>query len=868
MTKNELKQYNGQNGAKAYVAYKGKVYDVTQSSFWKDGEHEGMHSAGEDLTSMMASAPHGDGVFSKFEHVATLEEENEEENKAENEKEEKKEKKEEEAPSKEDTSRSDAPIKEQLKAWYQKYHPHPMLVHFPIALHIFSAVLDLVFLAVPNNAYAVGVFYTFFVATVMGFFAMIPGVLSWWINYGLSTRRPFIIKLVVSTLTLLLGVVGIVLYLENPGIVYEASLEGISYHFIVLFSGACVIILGYYGGKITWGKLSEYPDETPRNKTKEALSSETKTLSTADTYTVPFSSEPAIAPVQIVQHVNKSIGIGEQKSVSILIGGAAGRGIDTLENILADALKRSGYYFYSTKEYMSRVRGGSNTVLIRISNAPIEAPCWKVDLFIAIDAPSLEHANERFTDKTVIIADESLVEKNTGIIGVPMKSTAKELGNLRYANVYVAGVVFALFGIEQQHLLQSVAERFENDNTNEEAVKAGLETGTKLDSSRLPMLPKVRKEAVKKLHLMNGTTAAGFGFLAGGCNFVASYPMSPSTGVLNFMASMSEEFTIALEQSEDEIASLHMVLGAWYAGARALTTTSGGGFALMGEALSLSGMTETPAVIYLAQRPGPATGLPTRSEQGDLNMALHSGHGPFTRVILAPGSLQECIDYGYLAFELADRYQVPVIVLSDQYLADTMTMIEQVEFSAYAQRRYILPTDEAYQRYADTENGISPRGVPGLGEGLVCADGHEHDERGQITEDYRKRIQMVSKRARKEKKLVLEAIAPEVYAKGSIALVGWGSTRGVIAEALQQLDDPRLAQVHFAWIHPLNPEHLTFLKEYSHVIVVENNADGAFADKLVLHGISVDSKILQFNGFAFFSDQLAETIRNSVKELS
>jgi 2-oxoglutarate ferredoxin oxidoreductase subunit alpha len=849
MTKNELKQYNGQNGAKAYVAYKGKVYDVTQSSFWKGGEHAGMHSAGEDLTSMMASAPHGGEVFSKFEIVATLEEEKEK------------------APSKEDASRSEEPFKEQMKVWYQKYHPHPMLVHFPIALHIFAAGLDLMFLTVPNEAYAVGVFYTFFVATVMGFFAMIPGILSWWINYNLSTRRPFIVKLVVATLTLLLGVVGIVLYLENPGIVYETSWEGITYHFIVLFSGVCVIVLGYYGGKIIWGKLSEYPAQTPHEAKKE-FSSGTEKLSGADTYNVPFLSAATIESVQRVQHVSKSIGVGEHNSVSILIGGAAGRGLDTLEKILGDAIKRSGYYFFSTKEYMSRVRGGSNTVLIRISDAPIEAPCWKVDLFMAIDAPALEHAKERCTDKTVILADESFVEKNTGITGVAMNSTAKELGDLRYANVYAAGLIFAVFGIEQQALLQSVAEHFENDETNEKAVKAGLQAGAKLDSSRLPVLPEVRKETVEKLHLMDGTTASGFGFLAGGCNFVTSYPMSPSTGVLNFMASMSKEFTIALEQSEDEIASLHMVLGAWYAGARALTTTSGGGFALMGEALSLSGMTETPAVIYLAQRPGPATGLPTRSEQGDLNLALHSGHGPFTRVILAPGSLQECIDYGYLAFELADRYQVPVIVLSDQYLADTMTMIEQVEFSAYEQRRYILPTDEAYQRYADTEDGISPRGVPGFGEGLVCADGHEHDERGQITEDYRVRIQMVSKRARKEKRLVSEAIAPESYAEGSIALVGWGSTRGALAEALRRLDDPRLAQVHFAWIHPLNPEHLAFLKAYSHVIVVENNADGAFADKLALHGISIDSRILQFNGFAFFSDQLAEMISKSVKELS
>jgi 2-oxoglutarate ferredoxin oxidoreductase subunit alpha len=260
--------------------------------------------------------------------------------------------------------------------------------------------------------------------------------------------------------------------------------------------------------------------------------------------------------------------------------------------------------------------------------------------------------------------------------------------------------------------------------------------------------------------------------------------------------------------------------------------------------------------------------MPTRSEQGDLNLALYSGHGAFPRIVLAPGSLQECIDYGHLAFELADRYQVPVIVLSDQYLANSMAMVADVAFSAYEQRRYIVPTGKGYRRYADTKEGVSERGVPGFGDGLVCADGHEHDERGQITEDYRTRVQMVSKRARKEAGIVAEAAAPECYGEGSIAVVGWGSTRGAIAEALQRLDDPRLVQVHFAWVHPLDPDHLELLKNYSHLIVAENNADGAFAGLLARYGITVGSRLLRYDGFAFFADSLAERIGKCVKELT
>ncbi|MDA3907969.1 MAG: 2-oxoacid:acceptor oxidoreductase subunit alpha [Sulfurimonas sp.] len=837
MTKSELKLHNGKDGAKAYIAFKGEVYDVTDSHLWQNGEHKGMHSAGLDLTPMLENAPHSTEVFENFEVVGTLEEE----------------------PSL-DQSASDEDYKQQLRTLYKKYHPHPITVHFPIALHLFTAVFDLIFFTNPKEAYAVVIFYTFFAATVFGLLAMVPGMLSWWINYGLSKSKPFVIKIIVSTLTLLLGVVGILIYVQNPSVVYESSFLGITYHFIILITGVNVIILGYYGGKITWGDRSDGEEVKTENKAEikdiKEVPEFTK-LTLAKKYEAPFVSDIGKSPVKL--NTNNKIKNTKEKSisVSILIGGAAGTGIDTLEKILSDSFKRCGYYIFSSKEYMSRVRGGSNTTLIRISDALIEAPCWEVDLFIAIDALSLEHAKARCTSNTLVLSDEMFSKQKT----------KEMLGNPLYTNTYIAGLIFGLFEIDSKILLQSVSEYFKEDSLNVEAVKVGLKTASELDASMLPKFPKADKDEVSKLHLMDGTTASGFGFLVGGCNFVGAYPMSPSTGVLNFMASMSKEFTIALEQSEDEIASLHMVLGAWYAGARALTTTSGGGFALMGEALSLSGMSEIPAVIYLAQRPGPATGLPTRSEQGDLNMALYSGHGPFPRVILAPGSLRECIDYAYLAFELADRFQSPVIYLSDEYLADAMGMIDDVDFSLFEQRRYICSTDAEYKRYVDTPSGVSPRGVPAFGDGLVCAEGHEHDERSQITEDYNKRVEMANKRARKEKALIAEAIAPEYIGNGEIAVVGWGSTRAAINEAIALLDDSRLTQVHFIWIHPLNPEHLEVLKKYKYIIMVENNADRAFANQLKMHDIKIDKMILQYNGFAFFVDQLKEMISKEIKEL-
>ncbi|WP_232087521.1 2-oxoacid:acceptor oxidoreductase subunit alpha [Sulfurovum sp. ST-21] len=555
-------------------------------------------------------------------------------------------------------------------------------------------------------------------------------------------------------------------------------------------------------------------------------------------------------------------------SISILIGGAAGTGIMTLEKILTGAFKRSGYFVFSTKEYMSRVRGGSNTTLLRIADAPVNAPCWYTDIFIALDTDALSHAHERLTDHTIVLADENITHEEIEITKIPVSRALKELGGRHYANSYVTGVIFGIFGLDEAVLTESMEALFDEEeiHKNKAAMHQGVVYGQSLKDLPFPKLPGQLQQKTNSMHLMDGSSASGFGFLAGGCNMITAYPMSPSTGVLNFMASMSEHFTLLVEQSEDEIASLNMVLGGWFGGARAMTSTSGGGFALMSEAVSLSGMSETPAVIYLAQRPGPATGLPTRSEQGDLNLAIYSGHGYFGRIVLAPGDLQECIDFGYLAFELADRYQMPVITLSDQYLADSIGMLKRVDFSAYVQRRYILPTDALYERYKFTENGITPRGVPGLGEGLVVSTSDEHDERGQITESSHMRDKMVKKRKKKISLAILEAHSPKVMGEGSIAVIGWGSTKGVITEVLRELADPRLFQVHFVWVHPLDPRHLEMLKETKTNIVIENNVTGEFSDILKKHDIDIHHRILQADGFAFFTDLLKEKLYNLVKE--
>ena len=366
---------------------------------------------------------------------------------------------------------------------------------------------------------------------------------------------------------------------------------------------------------------------------------------------------------------------------------------------------------------------------------------------------------------------------------------------------------------------------------------------------------------------LSGTDGVGFGAIAGGCNFISSYPMSPSTGVLTFLAKQSRNFGICVEQAEDEIAAFQMGLGVWYGGGRAITTTSGGGFSLMGEGVSLAGMTEMPMVVYLAQRPGPATGLPTRSEQGDLELAIYIGHGEFPRIVLASGDVRECFELARAAFDLADRYQVPVILMCDQYLADSYFTVERFEIDPKQSSCHIIKTDADYKRYLLTQEGISPRGIPGYGEGLVLVDSDEHTQEGLITESMSVRNEQNTKRLHKLELIKEEAIVPDVDGNGEIAVVGWGSTKHIIKEAVERIADKRLSTVHFSWLYPLCESQLAPLRKAKHLIVVENNATGQFAKLLRLQGIGVDAQILKFDGVSFFVDELTEKLILLLKEI-
>jgi 2-oxoglutarate ferredoxin oxidoreductase subunit alpha len=565
--------------------------------------------------------------------------------------------------------------------------------------------------------------------------------------------------------------------------------------------------------------------------------------------------------------------------LTIVLCGEAGQGIQTVEQILTGVFKLSGFNVFATKEYMSRVRGGTNSTGIRISTHRVSSFVDKIDILIPLSKGAIKHLKKRITAETVILAEEAFFGKEClpdkcKIADIPFNQIATKLGGLIYANIIAAGAVSGLLGLDLSIINRYLEKRFsakENSvvQKNKEAAENGYRIGKELLESGKVKIKTPKTAQAKNEILLRGAEAIGLGAIAGGCDFISSYPMSPSTGVWVFLTQQAKDFSIVTEQTEDEISAINMAIGAWYAGARGMVTTSGGGFALMVEGLSLAGMLETPVVIHLGQRPGPATGLPTRTEQGDLEFVLHAGHGEFPRIILAPGTLEDAFSLSSNAFDLADKYQIPVIILTDQYFLDSYYNIPSLDLPPGKTERHILKTGKAYKRYELTESGLSPRGIPGFGVGLVSADSDEHDEEGHITEDLDLRTKMVNKRLRKLDLIKQEAILPVLIGNDNYKtlVVGWGSTYHPIKEALDSLKREDISFLHFKQVYPLHPSTSSYLAKAQKIVIVENNATSQFG-KIIQHetGIEIKKKILKYNGIPFSVEEILKELRSLIRQ--
>lgn len=564
-----------------------------------------------------------------------------------------------------------------------------------------------------------------------------------------------------------------------------------------------------------------------------------------------------------------------QDDVSIVICGEAGQGIQTVESILINAVKFGGYNVCSTKEYMSRVRGGENSTQIRVSSKRVCAYLDRIDILIAISKGAIKHLEDKISKNTMIIGDEETLKQveKEDVIKIPFLKTAKEIGGPIYANVIAAGVISRILNIDKKIFDKCLTSMFERKGPKivEGDLKAGSEgykIGDKLLKTELINVEIEKNSEVTDELLLGGSEAVGLGCIASGLRFMSSYPMTPASELQVFIAKYGEDFDMIFEQSEDEIAAINMGLGASYAGARALVATSGSGFALMEEGVGLARINETPIVIYLGQRPGPAVGMPTRTSQEDLNLALY-GYGETPKIIYAPGKLEDAFYLTQTAFNMADKYQVPVFILSDQYFGDIFYNVPSIKEKMVENEDHIVKTKKNYKRYEFTSNGISPRGIPGFGEGVVVVDPHEHDEHGHITEDKDIRTKMVEKRLKKLEAINNDTIEPELVgpADYKILVIAWGSNYGNIIEALENLENPDVAFLHFNQVYPMHESTKGYLDRAKRTIIFENNVEAQFTSLIKqITDFKVGKKVLKYDGRPFSVEEITDELKSFVLE--
>lgn len=552
---------------------------------------------------------------------------------------------------------------------------------------------------------------------------------------------------------------------------------------------------------------------------------------------------------------------------NILIGGAAGQGIETTAAILEKLLKKSGYFVFTSRDFMSRVRGGHNFSVIRFGDEQITSHSDNLDGIIALNDETVELHKKQLKENGFILCDNKLKTEDSRVIKINMDNKAKELGNPHVSGSIAVGAILKLFG-EPLDFLKDVLSSFVKEQYLEINLKAA-EIGYNNVDKRFPHL----QGNFSDYMILTGSKALALGAIAAGLKFYSAYPMSPSTSIIEYLASKGDEANIVVEQAEDEIAAINMAIGASFAGARSMTGTSGGGFSLMVEALGLSGMAEIPLLVVDVQRPGPVTGLPTRTEQSDLKFVISASQGEFPRMVIALRNHEDSFYQTVRAFYLAEKYQIPVILLSDQYLGDASATVKPFDLNLLEPYKSYKTEDVSgdYLRYKITEDGISPQLIPGKAKHFVTADSDEHDERGWITESSEMRIAMMDKRMRKLNKLKLELLEPEFLGSETCdtLFVGWGSTYGPISEAVKLLNNVqknKYGALVFGDIYPL-PTKLLEEKASSvkQIINIEQNATGQLADLIREQtGITCTASLLKYDGRQISGEEIAEKIQRGL----
>jgi len=574
------------------------------------------------------------------------------------------------------------------------------------------------------------------------------------------------------------------------------------------------------------------------------------------------------------------------------IGGEAGFGIMTTGLIFSKISNRLGYCILDYIEYPSLIRGGHNAYEVCVSEDEVTALKKEIDVLVCLNEETFHKHKNRLTSESLVLYDQEDFDFNYDFkkINIPLKRILTGFkGEAVMKNTIALGASLAILGGKIDVLLDLIADQF--NKKGEEIVKfnqqfaiAGYEE-IKKNYSALIKSFLVEKEEKKERLVLSGNEAFSLGAVAADCRLYAAYPMTPSSSVLHTLASWQEKTGMIVRHAEDEIAVINTALGASFAGVRSAVGTSGGGFALMVESLSFAGVAEIPVVVFLAQRPGPATGMPTWTEQGDLLFAIFSGHGEFPKIVLAPGDQKEMFELTLKAFNLADIYQTPVIVVSDMYLSEGHKTVEKewfdktlsnykinrgkINFNSNLKIQISKPKlkTEIFLRYKVTDDGISEKIIPGTPGYFYQENSYEHLEDGHTTEEAKPRKTQVEKRLRKwQTYLKNDFQLPKFYGdeKAKIVFISWGSTKGIVLEAQKKLKEKGVLTgfYHFNHLYPLDKERISQLfKKDKRYLLVENNALGQFGKILVMEtGLAVEEKILRYDGRPITVDEIIEKI--------
>jgi 2-oxoglutarate ferredoxin oxidoreductase subunit alpha len=563
------------------------------------------------------------------------------------------------------------------------------------------------------------------------------------------------------------------------------------------------------------------------------------------------------------------------------IGGDQGEGIDSTGDALATVANRMGYYVYGYKTFSSRIKGGHTNYKVRISPTPVEATTEGTDVLVALNQETIDRNVRELVPGGFLLADAAFDPTvpadvhQVQLVTLPLTQIAKELGSVLMRNMVAVGASAALLNLPLEPFQEYVARRFQSKGDavikpNQEAIARGYrqvreEMGDKLTIRLGDPSPGDRL-------VVSGNDALALGALAGGCRVMAAYPITPASDVMEALTKWFPLVGGVVVQAEDEIAAITMAIGAGFAGARAMTATSGPGFSLMQEAIGLASMTETPVVIADIQRSGPSTGMPTKQEQSDLLQMVHGSHGEAPRIVLAPSSIPEIFQDGADAFNLAETYQCPVIIASDLSLGLWRQSVERsalnvnrvhIERGAVADPAALATMGrDVFHRYQLTESGISPRSLPGMKNGQYLATGAEHAESGKVSEDPQNRVRMMNKRFKKLEHFDRTPLKQEGATDGDAIMVAIGSTVGICREARQLLEKQgyRIGLVWPRVLAPFPAEALrAALAHAGRVLVVEQNATGQLLQLMRAYGVGHDGRftsILKYDGVPFTPEDI------------